>query len=133
MPDCPSSSGSLRSTQEDTIRAPPAPTVALANGVRMPRLGLGTWPMDDAQAAVAVAAAVRAGYRLIDTAENYRNEHGVGAGLRDSGVARAELFVTSKFNRQWHSVDGVRRRLDPRGRDVELHAGASAAVVRRRA
>lgn len=75
----------------------------------MPRLGLGTWPMDDAQAAVAVAAAVRAGYRSIDTAENYRNEHGVGAGLRDSGVARAELFVTSKFNRRWHSVDGVRQ------------------------
>lgn len=85
------------------------PTVTLSNGVRMPGIGLGTWPMDDAQAAGAVASALAAGYRLIDTAENYGNEHGVGEGIRASGVARDEVFLTTKFNRQWHSKDGVRQ------------------------
>lgn len=86
----------------------PAPTLALANGVKMPQLGLGTWPMNDAEAAVTVAAALHMGYRLIDTAENYANERGVGEGIRQSGVSRADIFVTTKFNRKWHSVDGAR-------------------------
>ena len=86
----------------------PAPMLTLSNGVQMPLLGLGTWPMNDAQAAVAVAGALRNGYRLIDTAENYGNERGVGEGIRSSGLARDEVFVTTKFNREWHGVDGVR-------------------------
>lgn len=86
-----------------------APTIALSNGVAMPRLGLGTWPMDDAEAAVAVKTALQAGYRLIDTAQNYGNETGVGQAVRASGVARADIFITTKFNRAWHSVDGVRQ------------------------
>ena len=86
----------------------PAPTLTLANGVKMPQLGLGTWPMNDAEAAVTVAAALGMGYRLIDTAENYANERGVGEGIRQSGVGRADIFVTTKFNRKWHSVDGAR-------------------------
>ena len=65
--------------------------------------------MDDATAERVVPTAVEAGYRLIDTAENYENERGVGRGLRASGVPREELFVTTKFNKQWHSVDGARR------------------------
>ncbi len=85
-----------------------APTLTLANGVAMPQLGLGTWPMNDAEAAVVVADALRMGYRLIDTAENYENELGVGEGIRKSGVSRAEIFVTTKFNRKWHSVEGAR-------------------------
>ena len=91
-----------------TQRINPAPTLTLANGVEMPQLGLGTWPMNDAEAAVTVAAALDMGYRLIDTAENYENERGVGEGIRQSGVARADIFVTTKFNRKWHSVDGAR-------------------------
>jgi 2,5-diketo-D-gluconate reductase A len=79
------------------------------SGARIPQIGLGTWPMDDATAERVVPAAVESGYRLIDTAENYENERGVGRGLRASGVPRAELFVTTKFNKQWHSVDGARR------------------------
>jgi 2,5-diketo-D-gluconate reductase A len=90
-------------------RIDPAPTVTLANGVEMPRLGLGTWPMTDAEAAKAVATAIETGYRLIDTAENYKNETGVGRGIRDAGVARDEVFLTTKMNKQWHSVDGARR------------------------
>jgi len=85
-----------------------APTILLTNGVEMPQLGLGTWPMNDAEAADAVASALRMGYRLIDTAENYGNECGVGEGMRRAGLARSEVFVTSKFNRQWHSVAGAR-------------------------
>ncbi len=87
---------------------PPAPTVPLANGVKMPQLGLGTWPMNDAEATPVVVSALAMGYRLIDTAENYANERGVGAGIRQSGIPREQIFVTTKFNRQWHSIDGAR-------------------------
>src|SRR3954463_6794660 len=83
----------------------PAPTVRLSNGVEMPQLGLGTWPMDDAQAEVTVAEAIRAGYRLIDTAEAYGNETGVGRGLKASGIDRGEIFLTSKFNLKWHGYE----------------------------
>jgi 2,5-diketo-D-gluconate reductase A len=83
-----------------------APTITLSNGTAMPRLGLGTSPMNDADAERAVVQALEVGYRLIDTAENYRNEVGVGRALR--GVPRDEVFVTSKFNKRWHSVDGAR-------------------------
>lgn len=79
-----------------------APTITLANGVAMPRLGLGTSPMDDAESENAVTAALQAGYRLIDTAENYANERGVGLGIRASGIDRGEVFVTTKFNARWH-------------------------------
>jgi 2,5-diketo-D-gluconate reductase A len=65
--------------------------------------------MDDAEAAECVRTAIEDGYRLIDTAENYGNERGVGQGVRDSGVPREELFVTTKFNKKWHSVDGARQ------------------------
>jgi 2,5-diketo-D-gluconate reductase A len=87
---------------------PYAPTVTLRHGAELPVLGLGTWPLRGAECAAAVRTAIEAGYRLIDTAENYRNEDGVGQGLRDSGLARDEVFITTKFNRAWHSADGVR-------------------------
>lgn len=87
---------------------PLSPTVTLANGVPMPQLGLGTWPMKGPEAAWAVASALEIGYRLIDTAEAYENEDAVGEGLRASGVPREQIFLTSKFQRQWHSRDGVR-------------------------
>lgn len=86
----------------------PAPTRPLLHGASIPVLGLGTWPLRGAEAAAAVRTAIEAGYRLIDTAENYRNEDGVGQGIRDSGIDRSDIFITTKFNRQWHSVDGVR-------------------------
>ena len=85
-----------------------ADTVALAGGGQLPQMGLGTWPMNDDEAAVAVKSALQIGYRHLDTAENYRNEVGVGQGIRDSGVAREEVFVTTKFNKEWHSVEGAR-------------------------
>ena len=81
------------------------PTITLANGVAMPALGLGTSPMGDDETEATVAAALGVGYRLIDTAENYRNERGVVKGIRASGVDRDEVFVTTKFNERWHGVE----------------------------
>jgi 2,5-diketo-D-gluconate reductase A len=85
------------------------PTITLANGVSMPALGFGTSPMSDEETETAVLAALAAGYRLIDTAENYRNESGVGRAIRASGVDRDQVFVTTKFNRRWHGVDEARQ------------------------
>lgn len=86
-----------------------APTIGLLHGAQMPALGLGTSPMNDTDTAAAVQAALETGYRLIDTAENYHNEAGVGQGLRNSGVNRDQVFITTKFNKRWHSVDGARQ------------------------
>jgi 2,5-diketo-D-gluconate reductase A len=86
-----------------------APTVTLTHGAAMPRVGLGTWPMDDGEVERAVRAAVEAGYRSFDTAENYRNEVGVGRGVRSCGLPREDLFVTTKFNAEWHGYDLAQR------------------------
>jgi 2,5-diketo-D-gluconate reductase A len=86
-----------------------APTLGLRNGAEIPVLGIGTSPLRGAGSTAQIRTAVEAGYRLIDTAENYGNEDAVGQGIRDSGIARSEIFLTSKFNRKWHSVDGVRQ------------------------
>ena len=71
-------------------------TYCLSNGVKIPRLGLGTWFIPNGQAAEAVRSAVAVGYRLIDTAQAYENEAGVGDGVRSCGVPREQIFVTSK-------------------------------------
>ncbi|WP_278265280.1 aldo/keto reductase [Nocardia sp. AG03] len=69
----------------------------LSNGVEIPKLGLGTWFIDDDKAADAVVAAIEIGYRNIDTAQAYGNERGVGDGIRGSGIARGDLFVSTKL------------------------------------
>ncbi|WP_461170096.1 aldo/keto reductase [Arthrobacter sp. Z1-15] len=89
-----------------------SPLLPLRSGALIPQIGLGTWPLDDDEAARAVDTAVGLGYRHFDTAENYRNEKGVGEGLRRSGLDRSEAFITTKFNKEWHSFDGVRRAAD---------------------
>ena len=89
-----------------------SPFLALAGGTSMPQFGLGTWPMSDAEAEVAVAEAIRAGYRLIDTAHGYGTEEGVGRGLRAGGVAREELFVTTKLSGAWQGVHEAREALE---------------------
>lgn len=72
-------------------------TITLNNGVEMPILGFGTFQITDPEAcAQSVASAVQAGYRLIDTAQVYGNEEAVGEGIRNGGVPREELFITSK-------------------------------------
>ena len=72
-------------------------TYTLSNGVEIPKLGLGTWFIDDDTAAQAVRDAVAAGYRNIDTAQAYGNERGVGEGVRTADVSREELFVSTKL------------------------------------
>ncbi|MFK4540549.1 diketogulonate reductase-like aldo/keto reductase [Streptomyces tendae] len=72
-------------------------TYTLSNGVGIPKLGLGTWFIDDDRAAEAVRAAVEIGYRNIDTAQAYGNERGVGEGVRTAAVPRDELFVSTKL------------------------------------
>jgi diketogulonate reductase-like aldo/keto reductase len=69
----------------------------LHNGVDIPKLGLGTWFINDNDAVQAVKDATQIGYRHIDTAQAYQNERGVGEGIRASGLPRAELFVTTKL------------------------------------
>ncbi|MBR6242922.1 MAG: aldo/keto reductase [Ruminococcus sp.] len=70
--------------------------ITLANGVKIPQLALGTWLIDDDAVSGAVRAALEMGYRHIDTAQAYGNERGVGQGVRESGIARDKIFVTSK-------------------------------------
>lgn len=91
-----------------TCKGTETTTTEIANGVRVPLIGLGTWPLRGEDAAAAVSQAISNGYRHIDTAENYANESAVGEGIRRSGIARSELFLTTKFNTRWHSRSGVR-------------------------
>jgi diketogulonate reductase-like aldo/keto reductase len=84
----------------------------LANGVEIPKLGLGTWFIDDDKAAAAVRAAVAIGYRNIDTAQAYGNERGVGEGIRTSGLARDELFVSTKLAAEIKDYDGAATAID---------------------
>lgn len=72
-------------------------TYTLANGLPIPKLGLGTWFIEDGSAARAVQEALAIGYRNIDTAQAYGNERGVGEGIRSGGMPRGDLFVSSKL------------------------------------
>lgn len=96
-----------------------APTIPLAGGARMPALGLGTWPLDNDEVERVVTTALGLGYRLVDTAENYHNERGVGRAVRGCGLPREEVFVTTKINREWHedAIAGVRGNLERLGLD----------------
>jgi diketogulonate reductase-like aldo/keto reductase len=72
-------------------------TYTLSNGIEIPKLGLGTWFIDNENAARAIKDAAEIGYRHIDTAQAYGNESGVGNGIRDCGVKRDAMFVTTKL------------------------------------
>jgi len=84
----------------------------LANGVNIPKLGLGTWRIDDGLAAKVVKDAIGVGYRHIDTAQAYENERGVGEGVRASGIARDEVFVTTKLAAECKSYAEAKQRID---------------------
>ncbi|MEU6443311.1 aldo/keto reductase [Streptomyces sp. NPDC047046] len=87
-------------------------TYTLSNNVKIPKLGLGTWFIDDDKAAEAVRAAVEIGYRNIDTAQAYGNERGVGEGVRTSGVPREELFVSTKLAAEIKDYDQALAAID---------------------
>ena len=84
----------------------------LSNGVKIPKLGLGTWFIPDEQAAEAVRQATALGYRLIDTAQAYGNEAGIGAGVKSCGVLREEMFVTSKVAAEHKTYEAAAKSID---------------------
>lgn len=79
--------------------------LTLSNGVKIPCIGFGTWKMPDEVVEDAVSNAISCGYRHIDTAAAYFNEVGVGKGIKKSGIAREELFVTSKLPNVDHGYE----------------------------
>ncbi|TYR79392.1 aldo/keto reductase [Priestia megaterium] len=85
-------------------------TTTLANGVEMPWFGLGVFKVEDGQEVInSVKAAIKAGYKSIDTAKIYENEEGVGQAIKESGVAREELFITTKV---WNADQGYESTLE---------------------
>lgn len=85
------------------------PTRTLRDGLRLPAIGFGTYPLKGFEGRDAVADAIAAGYRFIDTAYNYENEGAVGAGVRQSGVARDELVLQSKLPGRYQRHDDAVR------------------------
>jgi 2,5-diketo-D-gluconate reductase A len=88
------------------------PMIDLNDGTQIPQLGFGVFQIPPEETASAVKTALDIGYRHIDTAEMYQNEKGVGDGIRDSGVDRSEVYVTSKLNNGFHKPDDARRAFD---------------------
>ena len=92
-----------------------SPVLPLVNGIAMPAIGLGTWPLNDEEVARTIVDAVEIGYRLVDTAAKYGNEAGVGQGIKDvtgpGGIDRTDLFVTTKLDGPYQgngrAIDGL--------------------------
>ncbi len=99
----------------------------LNNGVKIPVLGFGTWKAADGEEAYqAVLAALKAGYRHIDTAAIYQNEESVGRAIKDSGLAREDLFITTKLWNTHHTYEdaqaALKESLDKLGLDyIDLY------------
>jgi diketogulonate reductase-like aldo/keto reductase len=87
-------------------------TFTLANGVKIPKLALGTWMIADGEVAGVVRDAIEIGYRHFDTAQAYANERGVGEGLRASGLPRDQVFVTTKLAAECKSFAAAKGRID---------------------
>ena len=98
------------------------PTIELNDGRTIPQLGFGVFRVPPAETEEAVLRALEVGYRHIDTAEMYGNEKEVGAALRASGLARDEVFVTSKLNNGFHRPDDARRAFEQTLADLGLDA-----------
>jgi 2,5-diketo-D-gluconate reductase A len=98
------------------------PTLALNDGCHIPQLGLGTWQIPNADAARTVAEAITIGYRHVDTAAVYQNEQGVGQGIAASGIARNQIFVTTKLWNTNHGYDSALRALDESLAHLKLDA-----------
>jgi 2,5-diketo-D-gluconate reductase A len=81
------------------------PSLVMNNGLQIPQLGFGVFLVPPEETKQAVTEALKAGYRLIDTAQGYRNEEGVGAAIAESDVPREELFITTKLTNSEHGYD----------------------------
>lgn len=90
----------------------PVPTIELAAGISIPQLGFGVWQVPNEEVGQPVLTALETGYRLIDTAEGYGNEAGVGQALRNSGLPRSDIFLTTKLNNSRHGYDEALRAFD---------------------
>ena len=84
----------------------------LNNGVRIPMVGLGTWLINNDKVDQVIKDAINLGYRHIDTAQAYENEEGVGKGIKECGVSREELFITSKIRAEYKTYDEAKRSID---------------------
>jgi 2,5-diketo-D-gluconate reductase A len=85
------------------------PIIELNDGRQIPQLGFGVFQIEPEETAQAVRTALEVGYRHIDTAEMYRNERGVGEGIRASGLDRADVYITSKLNNGFHRPEDARQ------------------------
>jgi 2,5-diketo-D-gluconate reductase A len=95
------------------------PAIELNDGNQIPQLGFGVFQIEPDRTAAAVKGALEIGYRHIDTAEMYGNEREVGQGVRDAGLDRADVFITSKLNNGFHKPDDARRAFDNTLRALE--------------
>jgi 2,5-diketo-D-gluconate reductase A len=96
------------------------PTIALNNGVEIPQLGFGVFQIPPADTVKATTTALEVGYRHIDTAQMYGNEREVGIAVRESGIDRDEIFVTSKLNNNRLERDDILRSFDQSLKDLGL-------------
>lgn len=92
-------------------------TYTLYNGVKIPQVGFGTWQSTGDEAYHSVLAALNAGYRHIDTAAGYGNEKQVGQAIKDSGVPREDLFVTTKL---WNNDHGYEATKEPLANHLKI-------------
>src|SRR3978361_432075 len=99
---------------------PAVTDITLTNGVEIPQLGFGVFQIDPAETKDATLAALEVGYRHIDTAEMYGNEKEVGEAVRDSGIAREDIFVTSKLNNGYHAHDDALAAFDQTLADLDF-------------
>src|ERR1700755_2806040 len=88
------------------------PNLNLNDGHQIPQLGFGVFQIPPGDTAKSVIEALEVGYRHIDTAEMYRNERGVGEGIRAAGLDRDQVYITSKLNNGYHRPDDARRAFD---------------------
>ncbi|MGQ9409723.1 aldo/keto reductase [Mycolicibacterium gilvum] len=88
------------------------PAIELNDGASIPQLGFGVYQISPEDTADVVRQALEVGYRHIDTAQMYQNEKGVGQGIRNSGIDRSDVFVTSKLNNGFHTPEDARRAFD---------------------
>ena len=99
-------------------------TFSLNTGDKIPAIGLGTWQSKPNEVRDAVKIALKKGYRHIDTALAYGNEHEVGQGIKDSGVPREDIWLTTKLDNTWHHIvpEGIESSLKSLGTDyVDLY------------
>ncbi|HEV7717498.1 MAG TPA: aldo/keto reductase [Arsenicitalea sp.] len=108
----PSAAASAASSSADRSGPASIPLIKLNDGNSIPQLGFGVWQVPNDEVKPAVTEAIRAGYRSIDTAQGYDNEEGVGEAIRDGGVPREQLFITSKLRTKSMGYDEALRGFD---------------------